>query len=121
MAKKILIVDDNEMILEVMSIILIANGYDVTALNTGDTVVDEVGIIKPDLIIMDATMPGADGRDICKILKLNKDTQNLPVIICSANDDIEKALTQEGAPNDILRKPFDISALIDKVEHQLAA
>ncbi|MDB5128960.1 MAG: hypothetical protein JWQ85_3192 [Mucilaginibacter sp.] len=121
MNKKILIVDDNELIIEVMSYILINNGYDVSSLSTGDHVVEEVRKIHPDLLILDAVMPGLDGREICKILKYNKETRSLPVIICSAEDDLDDALTQEGAPNDILHKPFDMTALIDKVEFQLAA
>jgi CheY-like chemotaxis protein len=121
MSKKILIVDDNELILEVMSYILISSGYDVTSLNNGNHVVEEVRNNHPDLIIMDATMPGMDGRDVCKLLKLNKDTKNLPVIICSAEFDLDDALTQAGAPNDVLHKPFDMYALINKVEVQLAA
>jgi DNA-binding response OmpR family regulator len=121
MNKKILIVDDNELIIEVMSYILINNGYDVSSLSTGDHVVEEVRKLHPDLLILDAVMPGLDGREICKILKYNKETRSLPVIICSAEEDIDEALNQEGAPNDILHKPFDMTALINKVEFQLAA
>lgn len=121
MNKKILIVDDNELIVEVMSYILINSGYEVSSLPNGDRVVEEVKNTHPDLLIIDAIMPGMDGRDICKILKLNKDTQDLPVIICSSEDNLDAALTQVGPPNDVLHKPFDMSALINKVEVQLAA
>lgn len=104
-----------------MSYILINNGYDVSSLPNGDHVIEQVMHTHPDLLIMDANMPGMDGRDICKILKLNKDTQATPVIICSAEEDLDEALAQDGAPNDILHKPFDMNALINKVELQLAA
>lgn len=121
MSKKILIVDDNELIVEVMSYILINNGYDVSSLPNGEHVIEQVQNTHPDLLIMDANMPGMDGRDICKILKLNKSTMDTPVIICSAEEDLDLAMTQEGAPNDILHKPFDMTALIKKVQVQLAA
>jgi len=121
MNKKILIVDDNELIAEVMSYILTNNGYDVTTLYSGDGVVTQIKDTHPDLVIMDIMLPGIDGRDICRIIKHNKATENLPVIICSANDDIEDAMKQVGPPNDILSKPFDMSALLNKVELQLAA
>lgn len=121
MNKKILIVDDNELIVEVMSYILINSGYEVSSLPNGYHVIEEVKSTHPDLLIIDAIMPGMDGRDICKILKLNKDTKDLPVIICSSEDNLDAALTQDGAPNDVLHKPFDMSALIKKVEVQLAA
>ncbi|QHS54956.1 response regulator [Mucilaginibacter sp. 14171R-50] len=121
MPKKILIVDDNELIVEVMSYILMNNGYDVMSLNDGDHLIEKVKSIHPDLLILDAIMPGMDGREICKILKDNMETKSLPVIICSAEDGIEEVLKQNGAPNDVLHKPFDMAALIDKVGYQLAA
>nr|WP_067056463.1 response regulator [Mucilaginibacter sp. L294] len=121
MNKKILIVDDNELIVEVMSYILINSGYEVSSLPNGDHVIEEIKSTHPDLLIIDAIMPGMDGRDICKILKLNKTTKDLPVIICSSEDNLDAALTQIGAPNDVLHKPFDMSALINKVAVQLAA
>ncbi|MBD1363408.1 response regulator transcription factor [Mucilaginibacter sp. ZT4R22] len=121
MNKRILIVDDNELITEIMSYILTNNGYDVTTLNTGYNVVAQINLTLPHLVIMDITLPGVDGRDICRIIKHNKATKNLPVIICSGNDDIELALKQEGPPNDILPKPFDMTVLLNKVEYQLAA
>lgn len=121
MNKHILIVDDNELIVEVMSYILINSGYDVTSLPNGEHVIEEVLASQPDLLIMDAKMPGLDGRDICRFLKRNQLTKNTPVILCSAEDNLDMSLSQDGAPNDILHKPFDINALIDKVELQLAA
>ncbi|QXV66201.1 response regulator transcription factor [Mucilaginibacter achroorhodeus] len=121
MAKKILIVDDNELIVEVMSYILINCGYDVFSLYNGEHVIEEVKHNHPDLLIMDAKMPGMDGRDICQILKMDKATKGVPVIICSSEDNLADSLKQRGAPDDILQKPFDMTALINKVKMQLAA
>ncbi|GAA3971445.1 response regulator [Mucilaginibacter dorajii] len=121
MAKRILIVDDNELMTEVMTYILTGSGYEVIALNGGDNIFNDIKTVRPDLLILDALLPGMDGRDICMLIKLNRDTQNLPVIICSGNDNIDDALSQKGAPNDVLHKPFNIDNLIEKVEHQLAA
>ncbi|WP_374948480.1 PleD family two-component system response regulator [Mucilaginibacter sp.] len=121
MTKKILIVDDNDLIVEVMSYILSNNGYVVSTLNSGEDVINQVNNTQPDLLILDALLPGMDGREICKLLKNNKSTHQLPVIICSATDDVAKTLDQTGAPDDFLSKPFDITALLDKVENQLAA
>jgi CheY-like chemotaxis protein len=119
--KKILIVDDNELIVEVMTYILENKGYEVMALYDGDEVFNQVKSGHPDLIILDDSLPGMNGRDICQLLKLNRSTQNLPVIMCSGNEDIEESLLQKGAPNDVLQKPFDISSLIDIVASNLAA
>jgi DNA-binding response OmpR family regulator len=119
--KKILIVDDNELIVEVMSYILISSGYEVSSLNTGEGVIAAVSKTHPDLVILDDTLPYMRGTDICSILKLNQATHDTPVIICSGNEDAERALTQNGAADDFLLKPFDMHSLLDKVEHQLAA
>ncbi|MDN3581909.1 response regulator [Mucilaginibacter flavus] len=121
MTKRILIVDDNELMTEVMTYILNGNGYQVTALNDGENIFNEIKRIHPHLVILDAILPGMDGRDICKLIKLNRATKNLPVIICSGNEDIDDALNQKGAPNDVLHKPFNIDSLIEKVDYQLAA
>lgn len=119
--KKILIVDDNELIVEVMTFILENKGYEVMALYNGDEVFNNVKTNHPDLIILDDSLPGMNGREICQLLKLNRSTQNLPVIMCSGNDDIEESMQQKGAPNDVLQKPFDIKSLVDMVEVQLVA
>ena len=66
-------------------------------------------------------MPGINGKEICQLIKLNRTTQNLPVIICSGEDSAIDMLKQKGAPDDVLQKPFDINSLIQKVEYQLAA
>jgi CheY-like chemotaxis protein len=119
--KKILIVDDNELIVEVMTYILENKGYEVMSLYNGDEVLNNVKANHPDLVILDDTMPGMGGREICQLLKLNRSTQKLPVIMCSGNEDIDESLQQKGAPDDVLHKPFDITDLVDKVELQLVA
>ncbi len=121
MAKKILIVEHNELMIEVMSYILTSNGYDVISLNSADQIFNNIRQNHPDLIILDAILPGMDGQDLCRLLKLNKETSNLPVIICSDSDEMEDFLQQEGFPDGILLKPFGINNLIEKVEYQLAA
>jgi DNA-binding response OmpR family regulator len=121
MSKKILIVEDNVLMMEVMTYILINNGYEVFALSSGNEVFNNIKKNHPDLVILDSILPGINGREICQLIKLNKATQNLPVIMCSGDDSIDDALEQKGAPNDILHKPFDISNLIEMVEYQLAA
>jgi len=121
MQKKILIVEDNELLTEVMTYILINNGYEVFALNNGNEVFNNIKTNHPDLVILDSILPGINGKEICQLIKLNKATQNLPVIMCSGDDSIDEVLEQKGAPDDVLHKPFDINNLIEMVEYQLAA
>ncbi len=119
--KKILIVDDNKLMVEVMTYILINNGYEVTSLTNGNEVFNNIKAIHPDLVILDEMLPGMDGAEICKLLKLNKATSSLPVIICSGDDSFDESPNQKGAPDDVLHKPFDIGCLIETIEHRLAA
>jgi len=119
--KKILIVDDNSLIVEIMSYILANKGYEVEALDNGDEVLDHIRTNQPDLLILDDDLPGMTGSEICKVMKSDEALKRLPVIMCSANDCIDAVLQQAGSPNDVLQKPFDIDALIGKVELQLAA
>ena len=122
MSKKILIVEDSALMAEVMTYILINYGYEVIALNNGNDVFNKIKASHPDLVILDAILPGINGLEICQLIKLNKATQSLPVIMCSGDDEsIGKSLKQRGAPDDVLIKPFDINCLIEKVEFQLAA
>jgi CheY-like chemotaxis protein len=121
MSKKILIVEHNALMVEVMTYILINNGYEVFAVSSGSEVFNNIKTNHPDLVIMDYLLPGITGLEICQLIKLNKATENLPVIMCSGDEAINNALQQKGAPNDVLQKPFDINSLIEKVEYQLAA
>jgi DNA-binding response OmpR family regulator len=121
MAKKILIVDDNALMVDVLTYILISSGYEVIALSNGFEVLNNIKAIHPDLVLLDAILPGINGREICQLIKLNKTTSQLPVIMCSGDDTIMDVLKQKGAPDDILQKPFDIDSLIQKIEIQLAA
>jgi DNA-binding response OmpR family regulator len=121
MNKKILIVDDNEFIVEVMTYILNNKGYEVIALHDGEEVINHIKADNPDLVILDVMLPGADGRAICKEIKSNIATRNLPVIICTGSDDLKLLMNQPGCPNDVLYKPFDVDRLINMVAYQLAA
>ncbi len=122
MCKKILIVEDNVLMTEVMTYILMNCGYDVISVTNGSEVFNRIKSAHPDLVILDAILPGMNGTEICQLIKLNKTTENLPVIMCSGDEDsIDESLKQNGAPDDVLHKPVDINALIEKVEFQLAA
>ncbi len=121
MGKKILIVDDNALMVDVLTYILINNGYEVIALSNGSEVLTQIKAIHPDLVLLDAILPGITGKEICQLIKLNKTTCMVPVIMCSVDDTLADFLKQKGAPDDVLQKPFDIDSLIHKIEDQLAA
>jgi DNA-binding response OmpR family regulator len=121
MPKKILLVEENPLMMEVMTYILTNSGYEVHALTNGNEVFNSIKTNHPDLVILDDFRHGINGREICQLIKLNKTTRDLPVIMCSGDDHIDDAMKQKGAPDDILHKPFDITSLVDMVAYQLAA
>lgn len=120
MSKKILVLDDDDDILEVISFVLVDNGYEVKTLNCGDTVFEDIKSFQPDLILMDVMLAGLDGRSICKSIKENHLTYFVPVILISGTHDLAKSLLLPGAPNDFVAKPFDLDHLLAKIEKHLA-
>jgi CheY-like chemotaxis protein len=112
--KKIMVADDDADILEVMNLILNMKGYDVKTETNGEKLLEMKEDI-PDLLLLDIWMSGMDGRDICKKLKTRQETRDLPVVMLSANIDIEKISMDCGA-TDYLPKPFDINELVGMIE-----
>ncbi len=110
----ILFCDDDEGILDVVSIILSDKGYNVEALLDSRKVYNQIRVSKPMLIILDLWMPNLSGEEITRELKKNKATQNIPVIILSASKDTPKIAKKIGADN-FISKPFDISVLEEMV------
>ena len=110
--KKILIVDDDEGILDIVSRILTSYGFEVKTHSTGFNVPGIVLYYHPDLILLDIRLPGKLGTDVCKELK--QLDSKLPIVLFSAHAEKEKTLGSCGA-NDFLEKPFDIKSLIDTI------
>lgn len=111
MKKKILIVDDDLAILEVIKIILEENNYEVAAISDAFLVQNAIEKLQPDIILLDIWMSGFDGRDIVKELKTKENTKNIPILLVSANNDTEKIAKEAGADG-FLAKPFDINDLL---------
>ncbi|MGF7072865.1 response regulator [Mucilaginibacter sp. 3215] len=113
--KKIMIADDDPGIVDAMEMLLEFEGYEVTSTVDGTTVLDMKDEL-PDLLLLDIWMSGEDGRDICKKLKQDKLTKDIPVIMISASRDIRDSAMMAGA-DDFLAKPFDMNELLKKVAH----
>jgi CheY-like chemotaxis protein len=118
---RILAVDDDKDILEVLQFVLEDYGYQVNTLSDGHRLFEKINEQLPDLILMDIMLGGLDGRDLCKNVKLNFKTHDIPVIMISASHNLSDVLKQECAPDDFLAKPFDINMLLNKIQRQLAA
>ena len=118
MAKQIMIVDDDRNILEFMYLALAFEGYDVRVSTTGRDLQEVQPGDLPDLILLDVKLVEEDGRAICKQLKTNEQTKDVPIIMLSAEVS-ERKLREECPVDDFLAKPFDLDTLLGKVEKQL--
>lgn len=120
--QRILVVDDNEDILEVIKLILEDYDYDVVTLSDGSLLLDKITDSHPDLILLDVMLGRVDGRDLCKAIKTAPETKEIPVILISASHHVQERHTINGiAPDDFLAKPFDISELLEKVQAHVVA
>ena len=117
--KKILVVDDDPDILDVVSTLLKNHHhFDVQTTTKWKNVFDLTSTYKPDLILLDITLGGADGREICRQLKDSTLSKNIPVILFSANYNMGGNL--KGCRADaFIQKPFEFSNLVDTIKLHL--
>lgn len=114
MAKKVLVVDDEESILDAVSLILEEYGYDVLTTPRGEETYKKVKEFKPNVILLDVLMSGEDGREICMNLKNDDKTKKIPVIMISAHPSAARDIEEFGADN-FLAKPFKVEDLLKAV------
>ena len=119
MPKKILIVDDEPEMLDLLKIHLGNNKYDIVSAMEGESCLKTAASEKPDIIILDLLLPGISGIEACRRLKENDDTKDIPIIMLTAagNDMASKGL-EKGAVS-FITKPFDISNLLSKINAAL--
>jgi DNA-binding response OmpR family regulator len=120
MAKgKILVVDDEVNITQILEFSIGAEGYEVITAANGEEAIDKARREQPDLIVLDVMMPKIDGFEACRILKANPLTKNIPVVLLTAKGrDIDKKLGYEVGATDYIVKPFSPNKLVDRI-HQL--
>lgn len=116
-AIKITLADDDPGILDAVGMMLEMEGYLVSATLRGHTILNFPDQL-PDIYVLDIWMSGSDGRDLCKTLKNTDKTKNIPVILISASNDLQKSAELAGA-DDFLAKPFEIDALLEKIKNCL--
>ena len=117
--KRVLICDDDPVILRLLQVNLEIEGYDVVAAHHGEEAVRLAISENPDAVILDIMMPRMDGYEACKQIKANESTKDIPVVVLSAKAqqaDIEKG--REYGVNEYLTKPFDPTELLDVI-HRL--
>ena len=115
--EKILVVDDEEHIAELISYNLTSNGYKVITANNGNDAVKLAVEEKPNLILLDLMIPGKDGYDVCKEVRSNSDVRNTPIIMLTAkSEELDKILGLELGADDYITKPFSVRELLARVK-----
>ena len=120
MSKRIVIADDEAHILRVMSMKLTKGGYEVLTAVDGEEALELCASEKPDLLITDYQMPMMSGLELCKRLRSNEQTRNIPAIMLTARGfDIEPAEMIAAGITGVLAKPFSPREVLAKVNDLL--
>lgn len=114
MKKCILIFDDDLEILMVCKIILEHNNYRVETRVCCDDIIKDIAEVNPDMILMDLRIPKIGGEEATRLAKSEKATKDFPIIIFSANSEIQQA-SERAKADGFLKKPFHVSELLDIV------
>ena len=119
---RLLLVDDEPDLVQIVSIRLAAAGYEVVTASDGQQALDQVKEKHPDLVILDLMLPKLDGYKVCRLLKFDERTRSIPVLIFSARAQVEDVtLATECGADAYLTKPFEAKALLAKIQELLAA
>ena len=117
---RILIVDDNPTNLKVLSDALRDQGWTTLVATDGESAIEQVHYALPDLILLDVMMPGIDGFETCRQLKLNPITQRLPIIFMTAlSDTVDKVKGLELGAVDYITKPFQHEEVLARIKLHL--
>jgi len=112
--QKILIVDDDENIAELISLYLTKECYETKMVHTGEDAINVFDIFCPNLVILDLMLPGIDGYQVCREIRSQSD---IPVIMLSAKGEVfDKVLGLELGADDYMIKPFDSKELVARVK-----
>lgn len=112
--QKILIVDDDNNIAELISLYLVKECFDTKIINDGESALDVFSSYKPNLILLDLMLPGIDGYQVCREIRTRS---QVPIIMLSAKGEVfDKVLGLELGADDYMEKPFDTKELVARVK-----
>lgn len=117
MKHRILVADDDSSIRDIFKIILVRAGYDLELKEDANEIFNNNFKI-PDLFLIDKLLSGVDGLELCRYLKDNPDTCNIPVVMVSASPDIGVSAIKAGA-DDFIEKPFELTYLLKVIERNI--
>ena len=120
MAKRILVVDDEVQLVEMVKIRLEANGYEVLSAYDGQEALDKARAEKPDLMILDLMLPKLDGYKVCRMLKFDEKYKSIPIILFTARvQESDKETGSQVGADAYITKPFEPQVLLAKIKELL--
>lgn len=117
MKKRILIVENDKDIREILFIILSEEGYHANVLGTEERIFDHIRDFKPHIILLDIIHPTVEGTELCRAIKAAETTKHIPVIVLSTHFKIESV--KEVCADEVVPKPFDVPQLLKAIEGEL--
>lgn len=119
--KRILLVDDEVQLVEVVKMRLEANNYEVILAYDGQEALDKARKAKPDLIILDLMLPKIDGYKVCRMLKFDEKYKNIPIVMFTARaQESDEKLGLEVGADAYIVKPFEPEMLLGKIAELLS-
>src|SRR4030095_2828172 len=114
---RVLVVDDEADLLELVHYNLTKTGYDVACVMSGEEALAHVRSSPPDLIVLDVLLPGLDGLEVCKTLRRNPTTAGIPIVVLPArSEDADVFAALELGADDYLTKPFSPRVLLARIK-----
>ncbi len=121
MPKKILLVEDEESLLKLETILLTSRGYQVVGVADGPAALAALAREKPDLVLLDIMLPGIDGFEVCRQIKADPHTRHIPVIMLTAKKGREDMARGEEVGADwYITKPFKSAMVLESIRRFLA-
>jgi DNA-binding response OmpR family regulator len=120
--KIVLIVDDQPSIVTTLKFQVMNAGYDVLIANSGESAMNSVSEKKPDLVLLDVMMPRINGWEVCRRLKANPATNDIPVfMVTSLHGDADSAEARNSGANEFLVKPIKTDDLVKRIKKYLGS
>ncbi len=116
---KVLVVDDEPDILRLVHDVLTGSGFEVYTANTGERALDLALTLRPDLVILDIVLPGMSGLEVCRLIKRRRDLKMRVLFLTALNRVVDVGLMEAAGADGYMGKPFEIDALLTKVDEML--